>query len=309
MLNTDHIGAIEAGGLFLHSLVGSDRRNQITGLSGDFVERPIVLVTGCSSGIGQASIPHLVAAGAHVVATARRLESIASLEGPHVELATLDVTDAATRSACVDAILERHGRIDVLVNNAGFGAVAAFEDTTPELLDRIFATNLFGAHELTRLVLPHMRAQGTGRIVNVSSMSGHIPIPMQSAYCATKFAMRAMTQVLDVEVREFGIRATLVEPGFVNTPFGQRSHQETMENVADRDESPYARRYAVWAKRRSRPGHGASPDDIAKAITKAALSKRPRIHYFAPLHAKVYNLVKRLLPDSMLHWGLNRKFG
>lgn len=269
--------------------------------------RPVAIVTGCSSGIGREAVDAL-RAKFHVVATARRLESIAALASDGVDVDTLDVTNDHDRQRVVEAVMARHGRIDVLVNNAGFGAVAAVEDTTQELLDRMFATNVFGAHQLTRLVLPHMRAQGHGRIVNVSSVSGHIPIPMQSAYCATKFALRAMTQVLDVEVREFGIRAVLVEPGFVNTPFGARSHQETQRAVADREGSPYARRYAVWARRRGR-NHGASPQRIARAIVHAAGAKRPRVHYFAPLHAKTYNLVKRLLPDGMLLRGLDRKFG
>lgn len=271
-------------------------------------QRPVVLVTGCSTGIGRAAVPLLADAGFLVVATARKQADVADLAVPGVvETEALDVTSAAARQRVVQAILKRHGRIDVLVNNAGFGAVAAVEETTPELMQRLFDTNCFGAHELTRAVLPAMRQQGHGRIVNVSSLSGHIAVPMTGAYCATKFALRALTQALDVEVRGLGVRAVLVEPGFVATGFGQRSSKETAAAVPDRQGSPYARFHARWAKRRE-GRHGAPPEAIAQCIVRASRDRRPRLHYYAPLHAKGYNLAKRLLPDALLYAYIARKF-
>lgn len=271
-------------------------------------QRPVALVTGCSTGIGREAVTHLAKAGFLVVATARKAEAILDLAAPgSVETDVLDVTSPADRERVVAGILRRHGRIDALVNNAGWGAVAAAEETTPDLLQRMFDTNVFGAHELSRLALPQMRRQGSGRIVNVSSVSGHIAVPMMSAYCATKFALRAITLAMDVEVRGFGIRAVLVEPGFVRTGFGQRSTIETLATVADRDASPYARFHARWARRRAR-SHGAPPTVIAQCIVRACTAKRPRIHYFAPLHAKALNLVKRWLPDSWLQAAVARPF-
>lgn len=262
--------------------------------------RPVALVTGCSTGIGREAVAHLRRAGFLVVATARKVEAVADLAAPdEVEPDVLDVTSAADRRRVVDAILQRHGRIDALVNNAGWGAVAAAEETTPELLQRMFDTNVFGAHELTRLVLPAMRQQGHGRIVNVASVAGHIAVPMMGAYCATKFALRALTLSMDVEVRRFGVRACLVEPGFIRTRFGQRSTVETLATVADPRASPYSSFYRRWAKRRA-GDHGAHPRVIARCIVRACASAHPRIHYFAPLHAKTANLLKRWLPDSWL---------
>lgn len=270
--------------------------------------KKVVLVTGCSTGIGREAVGHLAKAGFLVVATARKAADIADLAAPGtVETEVLDVTNAAQRKRVVDAILRRHGRIDALVNNAGFGAVAAAEETTPELMHRMFDTNLFGLHELTRLVLPTMRAQGSGRIVNVSSLSGHIAVPMMSAYCATKFALRALTLAMDVEVRPHGVRAVLIEPGFVKTRFGARSTQETLATVADRVASPYAAHHAKWAKRRS-GSHGAPPAAIARCIVKACAARRPRIHYYAPLHGKVLNLVNRWFPTSVFTAYFVRKF-
>ncbi len=268
----------------------------------------VVLVTGCSTGIGREAALQLAAAGFLVVATARKAADVADLARPgQVETDVLDVTSADDRKRVVESLLARHGRIDALVNNAGWGVVAAAEETTPELMRRIFDTNLFGVHELTRLVLPHMRRQGSGRVVNVSSVSGHIAVPMMSAYCATKFALRAMTLAMDVEVRPHGVRALLVEPGFVRTGFGSRSTRETAAAVPDREASPYAAFHARWARRRS-GSHGAPPATVAKAIVRACSDRRPRIHYFVPLHAKALNLAKRWLPDSWMAAGLRRAF-
>jgi NAD(P)-dependent dehydrogenase (short-subunit alcohol dehydrogenase family) len=268
----------------------------------------VAIVTGCSTGIGREAVQFLAQAGFLVVATARQAQDIADLAAPGtVETDVLDVTRPADRRRVVDAVLQRHGRIDALVNNAGWGAVVAAEDTSPELMQRMFDTNLFGAHELTRLVLPAMRRQGHGRVVNVSSVSGHIAVPMMSAYCATKFALRALTLALDVEVRGQGIRAVLVEPGFVKTRFGRRSTAETQAAVADPAAGPYAALYDRWARRRS-GSHGAEPAAIARCIVKACSAPRPRLHYFTPLHAKVLNLLKRWLPDSWFSAALRRYF-
>lgn len=265
--------------------------------------QPVALVTGCSTGIGREAVAHLAKAGFLVVATARKAEAIADLASPgQVECDVLDVTNEADRRRVVEAVLQRHGRIDALVNNAGWGAVAAMEETTPELMQRMFDTNVFGLHELTRLVLPQMRKQGRGRIVNVASVAGHIAVPLMGTYCATKFALRAITQALDAEVRPFGVRAVLIEPGFIKTKFGERASVETRATVEDAKASPYARMYARWARRRA-GDHGAHPRVIARAIVHACASASPRFHNFAPLHAKAANVTKRVLPDSWLQAG------
>ncbi|MEK6975464.1 MAG: SDR family oxidoreductase [Candidatus Thermoplasmatota archaeon] len=277
--------------------------------------KPVVIVTGCSTGIGREAVKHLREAGFLVVATARRTESILELAvRGEVEAHRLDVTDAGQRQALVADVLARHGRIDALVNNAGYGAVLAVEDTTPDAMHRMFDTNVFGLHELTRLVLPAMRKRGSGRIVNVASVAGHISVPLLGAYCATKFALRALTQALDNEVRSFGVRAVLVEPGVIKTEFGNRSmlesraafgaRQETLDHYAA---SPYQAMYRRWQQRRMM-GRGAHPDVIARAIVRACASHAPRFHNFAPLSAKATNLAKRMLPDALIDAGMRAYF-
>ncbi|HUR26467.1 MAG TPA: SDR family oxidoreductase [Candidatus Thermoplasmatota archaeon] len=270
--------------------------------------RPVVLVTGCSTGIGREAVAYLERAGFLVVATARRLEAVQDLASPgRVEVDMLDVTKAEDRKRVVEAILARHGRIDALVNNAGYGAVLAVEDTDAATMQAMFATNVFAPNELARLVLPTMRKQGNGRIVNVASIAGHIAVPMMGAYCGTKFALRAMTQAMDVEVRPFGVRALLVEPGFIKTQFGTRSSAETVATVTDLHGSPYAAFYRRWAKRRA-GDHGAHPNVIARLIVKACASQSPSVHNFGPFHAKAANVAKRVLPDAWLHAGFRAYF-
>ena len=270
--------------------------------------KPVALVTGCSTGIGREAVLHLRRAGFLVVATARRTDAIADLAAPgEVETDTLDVTSDAGRRRVVDGVLARHGRVDALVNNAGWGAVASMEETAPDLLHRIFETNVFGAHELARLVLPHMRRQGSGRVVNVASVAGHVVVPLMGAYCATKFALRAMTQAMDLEVRGFGVRALLVGPGFIKTEFGARAAAETKAAIADPAASPYAPFYRKWARRRA-GDHGAHPRVIARAIVRACSSATPRFHNFHPLHAKAANVAKRLLPDAFFSLAMRSYF-
>jgi NAD(P)-dependent dehydrogenase (short-subunit alcohol dehydrogenase family) len=270
--------------------------------------KPVALVTGCSTGIGREAVLHLRRAGFLVVATARRAEAIADLAAPgEVEAEALDVTSDADRRRVADGVLARHGRIDALVNNAGWGAMAAVEETTPDLLQRMFDTNVFGAVEMCRLVLPTMRRQGSGRIVNVASVAGHVAVPLMGAYCASKFALRALTQALDMEVRGLGVRALLVEPGFIRTEFGTRAAAETRAAVADPASSPYARFYRKWAQRRSFE-RGAHPRVVARAIVRACASASPRFHSFTPLHAKAANVAKRALPDAFVSLAMRTYF-
>jgi NAD(P)-dependent dehydrogenase (short-subunit alcohol dehydrogenase family) len=269
--------------------------------------KPVVLITGTSSGIGREAVGHLRAAGCLVLATARDPATIAGLVAPgEVECLQLDVADDASRRACVAEALRRHGRIDALVNNAGYGAMLAVEDTDLVAMRTMYDTNVFGPHEMARLVLPQMRRHGSGRIVNVASIAGHVPVPLLGAYCSTKFALRALTQALDSEVREFGIRAVLVEPGVIQTNFGTHSLTQTRANV-EMESSVYVRLYRKWGARRERR-HGAHPRVVAKRIVHACTARRPRNHYFAPMDAKATNLLKRLLPDAWILWGMRRYF-
>ncbi len=271
-------------------------------------EKPVILVTGCSTGIGREAVQHLRKAGALVIATARKVEAITDMAAPgEVECLQLDVADDASRAACVSEVLQRFGRIDVLVNNAGYGANLTVEDMTTDKLRAMFEVNLFGAHDLARRVLPGMRARRAGRIVNVGSVAGHIAVPMMGPYCATKFALRALTQSMDNEVRRFGVRAVLIEPGWIATNFGDRVIAEGLGEAAEAS-SPYAKLYAFWRRRRS-TRRGPHPRVVAKAIVRASMSQNPSFHNFVPAFAKVANVTNRVLPDATKSWTLRRYFG
>ena len=271
--------------------------------------RAVVLVTGCSSGIGRESVVHLRKAGALVVATARDIASIADLEVPgEVETLRLDVASDADRAAVVDEVLRRHGRIDALVNNAGHGATLAVEDTSVEAMRAMFEVNLFGLHDMARRVLPTMRRQGTGRIVNVASIAGHVPVPLMGAYCASKFAVRALTQTLDMETRRFGIRAVLVEPGPIATRFGDRATAEQHSRLPHAESSPYAPVYAKWARLRGEGHRGVHPRKVARKVVHACMAAVPRNHYFVPRSALWLAVAKRLLPDAWTMAGMRLYF-
>src|SRR5438093_5593499 len=179
--------------------------------------KPVALVTGASSGIGKATALALVEAGFDVVGTSRNASGVTQRDG--VTFLELDVTSDGSVTAAVRSVIERFGRIDVLVNNAGTGAAGAAEESSVAQAQRVFDTNFFGVIRMTRAVLPHMRAQGSGRIVNISSVLGLIPAPYMAIYAATKHAIEGYSESVDHEVREHGVRVLLVEPACARTGF------------------------------------------------------------------------------------------
>src|ERR671910_1507482 len=194
----------------------------------------VAVVTGASSGIGEAAARALVGAGFTVYGTSRRATAGETRDG--VVFLPLDVTDDASVAGVVRVVLERSGRIDVLVNNAGVGVAGAAEESSIEQARAVFDTNVFGSIRMTRAVLPHMREQGSGRIINVSSVLGFLPAPFMALYAASKHAIEGYSESLDHEVREHGVRVLLVEPGYTNTSFDANSA------AADEPIALYARR-------------------------------------------------------------------
>jgi NAD(P)-dependent dehydrogenase (short-subunit alcohol dehydrogenase family) len=217
-------------------------------------------VTGASSGFGRAIVDAALACGDRVVATARRSESLAELDGDQrVAVVALDVTDAEAREAAIAEALERFGRIDVLVNNAGRTQVGAVEETTDEELRDLFELHFFAPAALTRAVLAPMRAQGGGAIVQMSSVGGQVTAPGFSAYCATKFALEGLTETLRDEVAGFGVHAMIAEPGAFRTGLLRpESAYESAEMDAYADTVGPTRAYV-------RGNHGLQPGDPAKA--------------------------------------------
>ncbi|MFG1645231.1 oxidoreductase [Amycolatopsis sp. NPDC049252] len=229
------------------------------------------LITGCSSGFGREVALAALAAGDRVLATARRPETLADLEeagGDRVRTAALDVTDAGQVDAAVKLALETFGRIDVVVNNAGNGSVGAVEELTMAELRALMEVMFFGAVEVTKAVVPHLRAQGSGTIVQISSMGGQLSMPGFGAYCAAKFALEGLSEALAAEVAPFGVRVLIVEPGAFRTEFGGgRMHRSrTIDAYAV---STSGTRDAVEAMDGSQPG---DPAKAAAAIVRAVTS-------------------------------------
>ena len=187
------------------------------------------LVTGASSGIGQDTARKLQALGYTVYGAARRTDRLRALAADGIRPLTMDVTDDASMSAGVNRILEETGRIDVLVNNAGYGSFGAIEDVPMNEARRQLEVNVFGLARLTQLVAPHMRAQGSGTIINISSIGGRLTTPLGGWYHATKYAVEALSDALRMELRPFGIDVVVVEPGGIRTEFRRRwpNHEES----------------------------------------------------------------------------------
>ena len=237
----------------------------------------IWLITGSSSGFGRTLAEAALAAGDRVVATARRPETLDDLVAgaPERVLAVpLDVTDQEQIDAAVAAARSRFGRIDVLVNNAGYGSVGAVEELDDGELRALMDTMFFGAVALTRAVLPVMRAQGGGAIVQMSSMGGQVTMPGFGAYCSAKFALEAMSESLAAEVAPFGIRVLIVEPGAFRTAFGGAGMQRSRD-IGVYAETVGPTRAAVDAMDGSQPG---DPEKAAAAILQALASDAAPLH-------------------------------
>src|SRR5450755_4414765 len=269
----------------------------------------IAIVTGASSGIGHATALRLRTSGYTVYAGARRLERMKDLADAGIHVAELDVTDDASMVAVVDQVMKDTGRIDVLVNNAGYGSFGALEDVPNEEGRRQFDVNVFGLARLTQLVLPHMRAQHSGRIINMSSMGGRIHEPLGSWYHATKFAVEGMSDALRLEVAPFGIDVVLIEPGGMNTEWGAIAADNLIAasaSTAYADQAPGVARMLRSSDRK--PRRGSSPDVIAKAVVRAAAARRPKTRYLLGPGAKPLVTMHRFLPDRVFDRILMRVF-
>ncbi len=267
----------------------------------------VILVTGCSSGIGRATAIAAASRGHRVFATARHHSDIADLERPdRVETLALDVTDGASIRAAVEAALSRAGRLDALVNNAGYGQYGAAEEVSLDEWRAQFEVNLFGAIAAIQAVLPAMRRQRSGTIVNVSSVSGRVAVPFAAPYSASKHALEAVSDALRVELSAFGIRVVLVEPGPIETRFTDRARAMVGPLIAR--PGPYRELYAL--AERAMEGDfqkGVQPPAaVARVIVAAVEAERPRPRYAVGMMSRVLFPLKKALPDRWLD-GLMRR--
>ncbi|MFY9614334.1 MAG: SDR family oxidoreductase [Candidatus Dormiibacterota bacterium] len=245
----------------------------------------VALVTGASSGIGLSTSIALAQAGFTTVATMRdlgrsgALEERAKADGVELDIQALDVSDAASIEAGVAGVIDRHQAIDVLVNNAGVGHLGSLEQTSIEDAHRILDVNFFSAWNMTRAVLPHMRAAGSGRIINLSSVGGIAGQPFNDAYSAAKFAIEGMSESLAPVIKQFGIFVSIVEPGAVNTNFVNTVARGAGPLFADKSDPyrPILDRYLSATQEHFDAGQ--TGDDVAAVIVKAATDERPHLRY------------------------------
>lgn len=274
--------------------------------------RKVVLITGCSSGIGLATSVYLAKKGCKVYASMRDLKkkdallSEAKKAGVPVELLQLDVTNDKSVKNAVAALLKKEGRIDVLVNNAGFGSGGFLEDFTMEEIKDQFETNFFGLIRVTQAVLPAMRKQRAGCIVNISSIGGKIAFPVIGIYNASKFAVEALTESLRVELAPFGIKATAVEPASISTRFSESIR------AAKKSKSPGSPYYGLFKRFEKSIGMLSAQSDgpiaVAKAIHRAISSKSPKRSYPAGKGARMILLLRVLVPNCIFERVLRKLF-
>ncbi|GAA5059181.1 NAD(P)-dependent dehydrogenase (short-subunit alcohol dehydrogenase family) [Thermocatellispora tengchongensis] len=255
-----------------------------------------VLITGCSTGIGRATALALVRAGHPTWATARRVETLAELEDAGCRVLRLDVTDEQSRIGAVKAVEAVHGAVGVLVNNAGHGGGAPVEEVPLDRVREVFETNVFGLIRMCQLVLPGMRAQRHGTIVNLGSAAGLVTPPMGVPYTMTKYALESLSDALRLEVAPFGIRTVLIEPGAVRTRFMANSELDTGGH------GPYAvlkKNIAAMVERAHREGARSvlTAEDVAKVIVAAIRARRPKARYRIGAQARLAPVVRRLAGD------------
>ena len=278
-----------------------------------------VLITGCSSGIGHATAQRLLLArsGRTVYATARSPSKIADLEDRGCRLLRLDVTDEASMAAAVGEVERAHGRVGTLVNNAGYGEYGPVEEVPLDAARKEFETNVFGLARMAQLVLPGMRRQQHGRIVNVGSMGGRFTFPGGGWYHASKYAVEALSDALRFEVRSFGIAVVVIEPGTIKTRFAETAVGEAQAVDAPDlpgGDGPYARFNAAMAKTVHGAYEGplgrmaAEPEAVAKVIEKALTSDRPKTRYPVTAGARLMLGARRILPDRAFDAVLRTRF-
>jgi len=261
-----------------------------------------VLITGCSSGIGRTTAKHLAQRGHVVYASARRLESIADLEADGCRLLALDVTDEASMASAVQAVEAEHGAVGALVNNAGYSQSGAIESVPLDEVRRQFETNVFGLVRMCQLVLPKMREQRAGRIVNISSIGGTLVFPGGGIYHATKYAVEALSDALRFELKGFGIRVVIVEPGIIRTRFAEAvstalPQTDSADPYASFNAAVEQSTHNAYEKGTMIGRLGGEPEAVAKVIERAITAKSPKTRYRVTPSARLLIPSRGLMTD------------
>jgi NAD(P)-dependent dehydrogenase (short-subunit alcohol dehydrogenase family) len=269
-----------------------------------------ILITGCSSGIGYHCAHGLAQRGWRVIASARKAEDVARLNQEGLTAIQLDVADSENICAGVAQTLElTGGRLDALFNNGAYGQPGAVEDLSRAVLRAQLETNLLGWHELTCQIIPTMRRQGHGRIVQNSSILGFIPLPYRGAYVASKYALEGLTDTLRLELRGTGIRVSLIEPGPILSCFRDNAHRAFQANI-DREHSvhsaPYRRAEARLTKEGPAQPFTLPPEAVLSKLIHALESPKSKARYYVTFPTHLFGTLKRILPTSGMDWILAR---
>lgn len=272
-----------------------------------------VLITGCSTGIGRVAALEFLGRGWTVIATARRIDTLSDLKDKGCHVFALDVTDETSMVETLVEVRDHIGSIDVLINNAGYGMYGPVEQLTTAHIVRQFETNVFGVVRLSQLVLPMMRTQRFGRIINVSSIAGRLSLPMGGAYHASKHALEAFSDALRYEVRPYGVAVSIVEPGPVRTPWASRAASSIVIEEGESDdpyrEMKFAVTRALLDMTKGALGRFAStPESIARVLVHAAESRHPRSRYRVGALAKLLLVMRWILPDRVFDLVVSRAF-
>jgi NAD(P)-dependent dehydrogenase (short-subunit alcohol dehydrogenase family) len=269
----------------------------------------VALVTGGSSGIGECTVRELMDAGFVVHTVARRVDRMKALAEAGAHVFAMDVTDDASMVAGVQRIIDEHGRIDVLVNNAGYGSYGAVEDVPIDEARRQFEVNVFGLARLIQQVTPHMRRQGSGRIINISSIGAKFYEPFGAWYHATKFAVEGLSDSLRMELKPFGVDVVLIEPGPIITEWNEIARDSLLERSGDTDYGRYARRAHRVLTEFDKPGRASRPEAVARKIRKAATTRRPAARYPVGRGARIITSSRDHLPDRVFDQVVSRMYG
>lgn len=265
----------------------------------------VILITGASSGMGKETAKHLLAQGHVVYTAARRLELMQDLKALGAHPLKMDVTDEAQMQAAIATIAAAHGGVDVLVNNAGFGMYGAMEDTSISDARYQFEVNLFGLARMTQLVLPYMRSQKAGKVINISSMGGKMYTPLGSWYHATKHALEGWSDCLRLELAQHGIQVVIIEPGVIATEFGDVAVDPMLKRSGTGPYAKLAQSMAQATREAYSKPHASSPASvIAQVISQAIASPRPKTRYVAGKMAKPLMFMRKWFGDRLFDMAL-----
>ena len=258
------------------------------------------LITGCSTGIGRATAEQLLRQGYTVYATARKLESIVDLEKKGAAILTLDVTDISSIEKVKEKIEADDVQLFGLVNNAGYGQMGPIEEVTAEQAFNQMNTNVLGMASVTRTFLPLIRKHKEGIIINVSSIAGKVSMPLSGWYCASKFAVEALSDALRLEMVPFGVKVVVVEPGPIRTSFGEVAYSSTDHIDENNAYTPMLKQLTAWSKKTLNDREAGKPIDVANVIVKILRKRNPKPRYRVTRIAKFLYILRRLVSDRFL---------